>query len=70
MLGAAEVAADQDIGEVNAGEVVTPGKIEIFSVPEPSRIVLLGIGVILVGFTYRSAWVGIKRKRLEEQARR
>ena len=35
--------------------------VQIFSVPEPSRLVLIIIGVCLVSVSYRSAWVSMRR---------
>jgi hypothetical protein len=31
-------------------------------VPEPSRAVLLGVGIMAIAFTYRQAWLNMKRK--------
>jgi len=35
---------------------------DILPVPEPSRAVLLGIGIMAIAFTYRRAWLNLKRK--------
>ena len=35
---------------------------EVLPVPEPSRTFLLVIGIMAVAFTYRQAWMNLKRK--------
>lgn len=35
---------------------------DVLPVPEPSRAVLLGVGIMAIAFTYRRAWLNMKRK--------
>lgn len=35
---------------------------DVLPVPEPSRAVLLGVGIMAMAFTYRKAWLNLKRK--------
>lgn len=41
---------------------VPPSQLDVLPVPEPSRAVLLGIGIMAIAFTYRRAWLNLKRK--------
>ncbi len=34
---------------------------DILPVPEPGRAVLLGVGILAIAFTYRKAWLNMKR---------
>lgn len=35
---------------------------DVLPVPEPSRAILLGVGIMAIAFTYRQAWLNLKRK--------
>jgi hypothetical protein len=39
-----------------------PSQADILPVPEPSRALFLGIGIMAIAFTYRQAWMNWKRK--------
>lgn len=39
-----------------------PMLIHALPVPEPARAAFLGIGIIAVAFTYRRAWLNMKRR--------
>ncbi|GAA5136199.1 hypothetical protein GCM10023213_10810 [Prosthecobacter algae] len=34
---------------------------DVLPVPEPSRAILLGVGILAIAFTYRQAWLNLKR---------
>lgn len=40
-----------------------PGQLDALPVPEPSRAILLGVGIMAIAFTYREAWMNLKRGR-------
>ena len=52
-----QVAVAEPLGLAQLGEDV---ELTAAAVPEPSRMVLLILGVTLVGFAYRRAWVGMR----------
>ena len=60
----AVVAAHASDIEKEAASVlwVSPSQLDVLPVPEPSRAVLLGIGIMAIAFTYRRAWLNLKRK--------
>lgn len=37
-------------------------EVHLLHVPEPSRAFLLGVGIMAIAFTYRQAWLNLKRK--------
>jgi uncharacterized membrane protein YidH (DUF202 family) len=54
-------AAEQ--GELAPDMMWAPGISQnALPVPEPSRAFLLGVGIMAVAFTYRQAWLNLKRK--------
>ena len=34
----------------------------VLPAPEPSRAILLGVGIMAIAFTYRKAWLNLKRQ--------
>ncbi|HEY1084247.1 MAG TPA: PEP-CTERM sorting domain-containing protein [Prosthecobacter sp.] len=46
------------------GQIWTPDTHiqNVLPVPEPSRAMLLGLGIMAIAFTYRQAWLNLKRK--------
>lgn len=39
-----------------------PSQADVLLVPEPSRALLLGIGIMAIAYTYRQAWMNWKRR--------
>ncbi|SKA80007.1 PEP-CTERM protein-sorting domain-containing protein [Prosthecobacter debontii] len=61
------VAMAHSSGQSAAGEAADllwapSGAADVLPVPEPSRAVLLGVGIMAIAFTYRKAWLNLKRK--------
>ncbi|TDU81563.1 putative secreted protein with PEP-CTERM sorting signal [Prosthecobacter fusiformis] len=63
-LAIAVLAAGASEQGDDAAEILwTPAsQLNALPVPEPSRAVLLGIGIMAIAFTYRKAWINLKRK--------
>ena len=39
-----------------------PSQADVLLVPEPSRALLLGVGIMAIAYTYRQAWMNWKRR--------
>lgn len=55
-------ASAQDHSHFAEGTLWNPeANAAVQAVPEPSRAVLLGVGIIAMAFTYRRAWLNLSR---------
>jgi hypothetical protein len=61
----AVIAASASEQQNEATQVLSslPGQLDILPVPEPSRAILLGVGIMAIAFTYREAWMNLKRSK-------
>tara|TARA_R110002049_G_scaffold24191_3_gene85869 strand:+ start:726 stop:971 length:246 start_codon:yes stop_codon:yes gene_type:complete len=53
-----EKAAEGSLDFATTGDAL----IHVLPVPEPARAAFLGIGIMAVAFTYRRAWLNLKRQ--------
>ncbi len=55
--------AASDHADRNGGFLWSPDlAADVLPVPEPSRAILLGVGILAIAFTYRQAWLNLKRR--------
>lgn len=56
-------AAKDRMAEAEVDWMASPENlVHVMPVPEPARAAFLGIGIMAVAFTYRRAWLNMKRK--------
>lgn len=68
VLAAQAVGNPKAVGDAAEWMAPSEGLIHVMPVPEPARAAFLGIGIVAVAFTYRRAWLNMKRRGEERKA--